>query len=155
MESAQLVRAHLIDVVGPTLFDDPAGQLTTHSTPGDNLPDDVMSVGAQRFDLTKPTLGTNRSREEVVETDVTFSCYRAGDDTAQPLATAAAFGMALKLDEYLRTGDGPKMGGATYDAWTTGGELTESKVVPPAGGGTGVTGRLATLVVTITTKARR
>lgn len=153
MESARDVRNYLIDVVGPHLFG-ADGALTTHSTPDPNLPNDVVSVGAQRFEVSKPTMGTNRSREEVVETDVMFSCYRPGDEKAQRIATTQAFTMALALDEWFRTKPNEELGGACREAWVSGGELDESKVVP-AEGGTAVQGRMATLVVTVTTRARR
>ena len=108
----------------------------------------------QRIEVTRPTMGTNRSREETVETDVTFSVFMPGADEAQRDATERAYAMALQLDERLRSAPNEALSGACRDAWTVRGELVESRYTSSPGGGS-VSGRLAELTVVVVTVARR
>ena len=145
--SAPLVKAYLVDTVFPLLFPD---TLAAYGVPGSYQPNEIAAVRDQRFETSRPTMG-QRTREDAVETDITFSVFVPGDD--QRTATERAFEMAAALDEHLRTSPNETLGGATRDAWVGAGELVESKATPPTG--TGVTGRVAELTVILTTLARR
>ena len=150
--SAGDVKAALITTL-TTLF--PSPTLVSYGAPGAYQPDEIVAVGEQRFEVTRPTMGTNRSREEAVETDVTFSVFSSGGDTAQQVATERVYAMALALDEHFRTKPNETLGGACRDAWVTGGDLREAKATPSPAAGSGVSGRVSELTVTVTTVARR
>ena len=148
--SAPLVKAALVDTVLTALF---PGVLVTYGEPGSYQPDEIIGVRDQTFEATRPTMG-QRSREEAVETVVTFSVFAAGDDGAQRTATERVYAMALALDEHLRVSPNETLGGACRDAWVGVGELLESKAAPSANTST-VAGRVAELSVVVSTLARR
>lgn len=152
MKSARDVKAALVALL-PTIY--PAATLVSYGLPGAYLPDSIVYVSDQRFDITKPTMGTNRSREEVVETEVTYSIFVPGDVEAQKTATETAYSLALLLDEYLRVKPNETLGGACREAWVSAGELLEAKAGTTETGANGVAGRVATLTVIVTTTARR
>ena len=151
MNSAPAVKSALVALMR-SMWDAPT--LVTYGAPGSYLPDEIAAVMGQRIEVTRPTMGTNRSREETVETDVTFSVFMPGADEAQQDATERAYAMALQLDERLRTAPNEALGGACRDAWTTRGELAESRWTSSPRGGS-IAGRLAELTVTVVTVARR
>ncbi len=151
MNSAPAVKSALVALMN-ALWDAPT--LVTYGAPGSYLPDEIVAVMGQRIEVTRPTMGTNRSREETVETDVTFSVFMPGADEAQRDATERAYTMALQLDERLRSAPNEALSGACRDAWTVRGELVESRYTSSPGGGS-VSGRLAELTVVVVTVARR
>jgi len=152
MKSARDVKAALVALL-PTLY--PATTLVTYGLPGAYLPDSIVYVGDQRFDTTKPTMGTNRSREEIVETEIVFSIFVPGDVEAQKTATDTAYTLALTLDDYLRVKPNETLSGACREAWISGGSLEETKAAPSESGSMGVAGRVSTLTTILTTTARR
>lgn len=150
-ESGPAVKAALVTLFG-TLYPD---ALASYGVPGAFQPDEIAAVMDQRFEVSRPTMGTGRSREEAVETVVVFSVFVSGDESSQRVATERAYAMCLALDEHFRTGPQETLGGSCREAWVTSGELAESVVTPPPGGGSGVTGRVAELSVTVTSRHRR
>ena len=151
MRSAPLVKAALV-ALAETLW--PAPSLASYGAPGTYQPDEIVAVMGQRFEVTRPTMGTGRSREEAVETDVVFSVFVPGAEEAQRAATERAYAMSLELDDHFRVAPQETLGGACREAWTTRGELVESRVTASPKSGN-VAGRVAELTVTVTTLARR
>ena len=145
MNSAPAVKSALVALMN-ALWDAPT--LVTYGAPGSYLPDEIAAVMGQRIEVTRPTMGTNRSREETV------SVFMPGADEAQRDATERAYAMALQLDERLRSAPNEALSGACRDAWTVRGELVESRYTSSPGGGS-VSGRLAELTVVVVTVARR
>jgi hypothetical protein len=149
--SAPLVKASLKTTAETLWASDDV--LVTYGAPGTYQPDDIVGILDQRFEIERPTMG-NRSREEVVETAVTFSIFRHGGEEAQQIATERAYALAAQLDEYIRAKPNETLGGSCRDAWVSGGELVETKVLPRQKSDV-VAGRAAELTVTVTSRHRR
>lgn len=150
-QSGPAVKAALIDLFR-TLYPD---AYASYGMPGAYQPDEIAAVLNQRFEMTRPTYGTGRSREESVETDVVFSVLVPGGEEAQQAATERAYAMALALDEHFRTKPQETLGNSCRDAWITEGELSEDKSVPDPRTGEGVVGRIANVTVILSSVHRR
>lgn len=139
-----------------TLFPPPV--VVSYGLPGAHIPDEIIVVGDQNVEVGRPTMGTARSREEVVETVVTVSIYRTGDETVQQVATERAWEVFDSLSQWFRTKPNETLGGACREAWVTSGALVES-VVHEQGTEDGddlyPMGRAADLTVVVTSLNRR
>lgn len=131
----------------------PAPTLVSYGAPGQYQPDEIVGVLNQRTAVSRPTMGTARSREEVVETDVVFSIFAPGDETQQVVATERAYAMGEALADHFRTKPNETLSGACREAWVSGHSLLEARVVSPDDNTT-VLGRTAELTVTVTSYAR-
>jgi hypothetical protein len=59
----------------------------SYGPPGTHQPNYIVGVAMEtRQPITRPTMGTRRSRERTVEIDVIVSCYTAGADRSDPPA---------------------------------------------------------------------
>lgn len=123
-----------------------------YGDPGSYVPNTVVSIGDQQFTLEKATMGP-RSREEVVQTEVTISVFAAGGEDAQEIATGEAYDLLLQLDNYLRTKPNEALGDACREAWVSEGALVEAKVKGKSG--SGIAGRLSAVSATVTSRHRR
>lgn len=123
-----------------------------YGDPGSYVPNTVVSIGDQQFDLERPTSGT-RSREEVVRTEVTVTAFAAGGEEAQQIATDEAYDLVLQLDNYLRVSPQEALGGACREAFVSDGALVEAKVKGKSGAG--LAGRLSAVSITVTSRHRR
>lgn len=104
----------------------------------------VLDVGA---DQDPATMGTGRSRDEVLTIDVGFSCFRAGvDDDREP--TEGAFALLKRLEEHIRTTD-PTIGQAVL--WCF---LTELQTTGRTATGNLGAGRLIYVLARFTARAR-
>ena len=124
-----------------------------YGEPGSYVPNTVVSIGDQQFDLERPTMTTSRSREEVVRTEVTISVFVAGGEDAQQIATDDAYDLLLQLDNYLRTKPNEALGDACREAFVSDGALVEAKVKGKSG--SGLAGRVSAVSVTVTSRHRR
>jgi len=79
--------------------------LVSFGHPGQNQPDDIVGFLDVRTEQDPATLGTNRSREEVLELDVLVSCYRGGGPEVEKTVSDAAYGLLALLENYVRTTD--------------------------------------------------
>lgn len=73
--------------------------------PGIDQQDDIVSIGATTSVLDVATYSTNRSREETVTCDITFSCYRGGGAEMEQVCEEQAYALLGQLETYLRTTD--------------------------------------------------
>lgn len=153
--SAPLVKAYLVDTALPAAVG--SGPLVCYGEPGAYQPDEIVAVLDQRITYERPTMGTSRTREEVVETTVTVSVFQSGDETRQRVVTERAWEIAHAISQWFRTSPNETLGGSCREAWVTEGELAEAKVTPapgPGGAPAGVQGRLAELSLLIVTRSR-
>lgn len=133
--------------------------LVSDGEPGLAQPFSIVAVNTEiRMPITRPTMGTGRSREQVVEVDCVISVYVAGGAEAQSTANAGALALQRLFEAYFRTGD-ITLGGACYDAWVSYSRLVPSiawsrpqsedpEIRPVA------TGRLSTAFLTVTARVR-
>jgi hypothetical protein len=75
------------------------------------LEPDIVAFGRlSSQQSTGPLSRTNRSREEVLELDVIFSCFKPGGDDAEEEASARAYDLLRMLEYHVRQID-PTIGG--------------------------------------------
>lgn len=122
--------------------------------PGSYQPQNIVAVGiATAGDVTRPTMGTSRSRDKALQITVTISVFRAGDQTQEQPAIEDCDDLIDLLESYFRTSPNDRLGGACYDAWVSavdGPNLTPS-VHPKSGA---VTGYVAEAVTTVSMNIR-
>lgn len=129
--------------------------LVSYGFPGSYQPQTIVAVGlTSRQPVTRPTLGTNRSRDKVAQVDVTISVYRAGAaENVQQAATEDCDDLVLLLEAYFRTSPNEALGGACRDAWVS--EIDGPNLDPATQLDSGaVTGYTAEAVVTVTANIR-
>lgn len=128
--------------------------------PGSYQPAEFVAVGMDvRQLITRPTMGTNRSREKTAEIDVVTSVFVPGmiPDDVTPSGTQAdalsrACALSDSLESYFRTAGNETFSGACREAWVSNiagpamGEMYDKAGHP--------IGRVAELTVTITAAIR-
>jgi hypothetical protein len=137
-----------------------AGQVGTDGTPvlvsdgnpGQDEPSAIVAVMDVNGPITRPTLGTNRSREIHAEVTVIISVYTPGDESAQPLSTDCALGLLTVLEQYLRTSPQERFGGACRDAWVSDIKMHPEVAVDATTGDPA--GRVTTIETTMTAVVR-
>jgi hypothetical protein len=92
------------------------GTLVSAGDPGNYSPDLIVAVMGVTAPVTRPTMGTGRSRDERVTIQVLFSAYVHGGIEAQQPANQAAWAASDQLITYLRTSPNEKLGGTCYDS---------------------------------------
>jgi len=147
--SAPLVKAALVTQLG-VLY--PAPTLVSYGDPAEYQPEELVSVMGQHVVIDRPTSGTNRPREEMVETTVEISVYVGGSTDVQQIATERAYVILSGLQDYFKTKPNETLGGACREALVTAYDLTESLSLSPDTGR--VTGQVATIAVIVTSHAR-
>lgn len=143
---------------GATNGPDGAKVLVALGEPGQYQPAAIVAVGmAVRMPISRPTMGTGRSREIAAEIDVVASVFVAGGEEAQVTANLAALGLQSQLETYLRTGTNNTLGGACRDAYVSRAELIPSlarQAVDDPAMPAQITGRIADNVLTVTAHVR-
>lgn len=127
--------------------------LVCYGLPGSYQPQNIVAVLDTRQPVTRPTMGTSRSRNKDVEIDVTVSVFRAGDETQQQLAAEDVDDLVDLLESYFRTSPNERLGGACYDAFVSNiaGPTLFASAQPDSGA---VVGYTAEAVVTVTLSVR-
>lgn len=137
---------------------DGADVLVSLGEPGQYQPAAIVAVGmAVRMPIERPTMGTGRSREAVVEIDVVVSVYVPGGEEAQVTANAAALDLQSLLETYLRTGTNHTLGGACRDVYVARAELIPSlarQALDDPNMPAQITGRMADNVLTVAARVR-
>lgn len=136
-------------------LEDPNGGkvLVCEGLPGAYQPDAVVMVGTEvRQSITRPTMGTSRSREIRAEIDVEIDVYVPGSETSQVTATDMAHDMVELLDAHFRTSPDETLDGGCRDAWVSAVRGPIPSVATDAGAN--ATGRIATAVCTVTALIR-
>jgi hypothetical protein len=97
-----------------------APPLVCLGAPGTYQPNTIIAVGLSIAEtVTRPTMGTTRSRERQVDISVTFSVYVPASDQDQANALDTCDGLIDTLEQYVRTSPNEKFSGATRDAWVS------------------------------------
>lgn len=122
----------------------------TYGLPALDEPDDIVAIvdagtsSGERASQAMATLGTNRSREEVIEVGVLISSWRGTN--SQQLVTEFVFDAMATLEQSLR--DEPTISGACRIAEVMDWQLSETDVEHLTAG------RYAELAITIRAKTR-
>lgn len=126
--------------------------LVTFGPPGQDQPSAIVAIMDTRTLITRPTLGTGRSREMAAEIDVTFSVYTQGDETTQQTSTDCALGLLTVLESNLRTSPNERLGGVARDAWVSAANVAGTVAVDPDSGNPA--GRVCTVEAVVTALIR-
>ncbi|MGX7679078.1 hypothetical protein ACSMXN_09270 [Jatrophihabitans sp. DSM 45814] len=137
-----------------TLF--PAPAYVSAGDPGEYQPDLIIAMMGITSPTTRPTMGTNRSREEIADLTLVISAYVAGGAEAQAPAIDAAYVAYGQLVAYLRATPNEKLGGSCYDSWVSFGSMVPSTSWEHVEGLADPVpaGRIADLTCTVTAKVR-
>lgn len=137
---------------------DGAPVLVSLGAPGTNIPSAVVLVAIEtRQPVTRPTAGTNRSREKEVEFDVSINVWIGGTEAAQQLTVEKVDDLSELLESYFRVGGNEVLGGGCREAWVSAiaGPTPDLTAKPDDNGDPVVTGRMAESIVTVTARIRQ
>lgn len=131
----------------------------SYGQPGQYEPQSIVAVmDVQGSQVTRPTLGTNRSRELQADMTVMFSVYTPGGNEAHKTSLDAVAVLIRLLEESIRLSPAEKLGGACYDSWVSAVQSIVGTVVydpdSVAAGAPAPTGRVVEATVTVTAKIR-
>lgn len=95
------------EAVKTLLASDPATRdvLVCFGLPGTFAPDDLISFERVSERQDTATLGTNRSREEIITLDVIISCFRGGGPEMEQVASARGYQLLRMIERYARMTD--------------------------------------------------
>jgi len=120
--------------------------------PSVTVPDIIISMGTDaRGSITRPTLGTPRSRETVLEIDVVISVAIGGDERVQGPARALAYELLEPLLEWFRVHGQETLGGACRDSFVT---ATPGQPYPATTAEGSIYGRAYDITATVTAYVR-
>jgi hypothetical protein len=128
--------------------------LVTYGPPGAYQANNIVAVGmATRRPITRPTMGTTRSRNTDAEIEVWISVFVPGAETAQQTATDACEDLIDLLEARFRTSPNETLGDTCREAWVSDVDGPNPAVVtnPET---KAVTGRTADAIVTVTASIR-
>jgi hypothetical protein len=134
--------------IGP----DTAPVLVSFGDPGSYQPSAIVAIMDTTTQISRPTLGPNRSREMAAEVSVIISVYAEGDESTQQVSTDAAFALLTLLEQNLRTSPNERLGGASRDAWVSKADPIATVATDPESGAP--TGRVTEIHVIVTTLIR-
>jgi|ERR1019366_3471836 hypothetical protein len=110
---------------------DGAPVLVSFGDPGQYQPSAIVAIMDTTTQITRPTMGTNRSREMAADITVVISVYTKGDESQQQVSTDCAFGLLTLLESNLRTSPNEHLGGASRDAWVSKADPIASVAIDP------------------------
>ena len=131
---------------------DNAPVLVSFGDPGQYQPSAIVAIMDTTTQISRPTMGTIRSREMAADVSIIISVYTPGDESAQQVSTDAAFGLLTLLEQNLRTSPNERLGGASRDAWVSKADPVATVAVDPASNAP--TGRVTEIHVTVTAHIR-
>lgn len=124
--SAPAVKAALVETLRSFFEGDP-DVVVSYGLPGQYQPRTVIAVLDQVVRIERPTAGgSQRSREDDLQTEVRVSVYEDGDETVQQVVTEAAWDTANLIAEYLRTRGQETLGQVCREAWVSEAESAEA-----------------------------
>jgi hypothetical protein len=151
--------AAVSELYGATVTSDGAPVLVTVGPPGQYQPFGLVAVATQsRLPVTRPTMGTGRSREITAEVDSIISIYVPGGDEAAQPAIDQATELLRMLEDYFRTAPNETLNGGCREAFVSGSSMTTSVAYQTFDDPTAApvpTGRVAEITVTVTAYIRR
>ena len=126
--------------------------LVSFGDPGQYQPSAIVAIMDTTTAISRPTMGTNRSREMAADVTVVISVYTPGDESAQQVSTDCAFGLLTVLESSLRTSPNERLGGSGRDAWVSKADPIATVATDPASGAP--TGRVTEIHVVVTAVIR-
>jgi len=93
--------------------------LVSFGHPGQSQPDDIVGLMDIRSQQDPATIGSNRSREEILELDVLVSIYRGGGPEAEIACTARGYELLGALEVLVRSTD-TTLGGVVRECFLIG-----------------------------------
>jgi hypothetical protein len=126
--------------------------LVSFGDPGQYQPSAIVAIMDTTTAITRPTLGSGRSREMAADVSVVISVYTPGDESAQQTSTDCAFGLLTVLEQSLRTSPGERLGGASRDAWVSKADPVATVATDPESGAP--TGRVTEIHTVVTALVR-
>lgn len=148
--SAPRVKAALVEVL-TALLETPNGDLVvTYGLPGQRQPAEIVAVLGQRTQIERPTVGTSRSREDIVATEIRVSVYLPGDESIQKTVTERAWTIVDSIAQHFRSRPNETLSGACRDAWVSSADAAEDVVRDQDV----VEGCVCEIAVTVTSLAR-
>ena len=144
--------ASFTTIFAGSLGPDGAPVLVSFGDPGQYQPSAIVAIMDTTTAISRPTLGTNRSREMAADVSLIISVYTQGDESAQQVSTDAAFALLTILEQNLRTSPNERLGGASRDAWVSKADPIATIAIDPANNLP--TGRVTEIHVTVTALIR-
>lgn len=131
----------------------------SYGDPGQYQPNGIVAVmNCTNSPIARPTLGTNRSREMSLETQVMVSVYTPGDQTAHQTSLDSVTTLVRLLENYLRVAGNENLSGGCRDSWVSAIEGPVGTVVydPDSvqAGSPAATGRVVEATATVTALIR-
>lgn len=128
--------------------------LVTLGPTGTYAPSALVIVATDtRQPVSRPTAGTNRSREKEVEFDVVINVWSGGTEAVQQAVMEKVDDLSELLEAYFRTKPNEELGGGCREAWVS---LITGPTPTPTADDTGViSGRQAESIVTVTARIRQ
>ena len=115
--------------------------------PGPAFPREFVCIMGAQVDVAAATMGTTRTRDETIRTQINIVANRQGTD-AQQQSAARAYTLLAALETRLRTDD-PTLGGACWQCLVT--RIEESGGTPP---GDRAAGRYTEIIAELTARVR-
>lgn len=134
---------------------DGAPVLVSLGPTGTYAPSAIVVVAADtRQPVTRPTAGTNRSREKEVEIDVAINVWAGGTETVQQTCIELVDDITELLEAYFRVGGQETLGDGCREAWVSSiaGPVGDTTVDPLTNA---ITGRQAESIITVTARIRQ
>jgi hypothetical protein len=129
------VLAAVYALLSGTLYEDLTDELLVcYGDPGNYQPDVIISLGALTTISTTPVMTPTRVREEASELTVTWSVFRAGDETQQVVALTLAYLYRDRFADYFKTKPNETLGGTCRNAIVTGDDYEPATAMSPGNG---------------------
>lgn len=95
--------------------------LVSYGQPGQYEPQAIVAVmDVQPSTVTRPTLGTQRSRELALDVSVMFSVYTPGGNEAHVICLDAVANLIRLLENSIRVQGAETLSGGCRDSWVSG-----------------------------------
>ncbi|TCJ23023.1 hypothetical protein [Nocardioides jejuensis] len=129
--------------------------LVTYGPPDTYMPAAMVAVGMDiRQPITRPTMGSARSRDKQAEIDVVINVWTgSGTEEGQPLVSEKADDLAELLEAYFRASGQETLGGGCMDSWVS--NITGPKPDVTFDENGAIAGRVAESIVTVTARIRQ
>jgi hypothetical protein len=103
----QAAKAYLVDQLTFLFSEDSHTRdvLVTFGTPANLEVDDIVSILAVRSTQEVAAMGARRSRNELLEIEVSISCFRGGGQEMERVSSDRAFELLRMVENYCRATD--------------------------------------------------
>lgn len=143
-------------VYASTVAGDGSPVFVSLGDPGQYQPLAIVAVmdAAPSQNVTRPTLGTNRSRELAADISVMFSVYTPGGNEAHKTSLDLVATLIRQLEAYFQVSPNERMSDACRDSWVSGISGPTGSIVYDPNQTTVPTGRVVEATATVTALIR-